>query len=492
MSQLFQPLVINGVTFENRMLRSSVGGRTCNYDGTVTDVWKNFERRFAEGGVGGIISTTFHVNQDRLSPPQYPSIAGPKFVPYLRKYIDAIKAGNRCRYIVQIGDPGYSAYSSLFTDRLDAKSSSGGFDFAFGYNNLRRSMLAAEIEKAVRDFADAAARVRDAGADGLEITITKGYLIHQFLNPAINRRNDRWGGDADRRFEFLRQVIAAVRGRIGRDFLLGIRLSGEDLMSKPLLLALFRIPWRSGNGLEQMLDYAQRLKPDVDYLHVVAGYGFPNPRDVPGRFPFDEVKLFFNSVRHLSAKASVRAAFVNFSSVARPLLSAGWKYEEGVNLGLAREFKTRIGLPVIANGGFQRRSVMDEALSSGGCDMISMARSLIANPSLPRQYEQDASRELPTNPCSHCNRCVGRTGTSPLGCYDLGRFVKAVELEEPKLKASERAKLTKADLEMERRKAERAMARQIMEWNRPDPAVPEAAPHAYGVAATKRASGSAG
>ena len=80
MSQLFQPLVIKGVRFENRMLRSSVGGRTCNYDGTVTDVWKNFERRFAEGGVGGIISTTFHVNQDRLSPPQYPSIAQPKFV----------------------------------------------------------------------------------------------------------------------------------------------------------------------------------------------------------------------------------------------------------------------------------------------------------------------------------------------------------------------------------------------------------------------------
>jgi 2,4-dienoyl-CoA reductase-like NADH-dependent reductase (Old Yellow Enzyme family) len=464
-SLLFEPLVINGVRFENRMLRSSVGGRTCNYDGTVTDVWKNFERRFAEGGVGGIISTTFHVNQDRLSPPQYPSIAGPKFVPDLKKYIAAIKAGNHCKYIVQIGDPGYSAYSSLFAEERDAKSSSGGFDFAFGYNNLRRRMLAAEIEKAVRDFADAAARVRDAGADGLEITITKGYLIHQFLNPAINRRNDRWGGDADRRFEFLRQIIAAVRGRIGSDFLLGIRLSGEDLMAKPLALALLRIPWRSGNGLAQMLDYADRLKRDVNYLHVVAGYGFPNPRDVPGRFPFDEVKLFFNSVRHLSTKAAVRAALVNFfSPVLRPLLGAGWKYEEGINLGLAREFKNRIGLPVIANGGFQRRSVMDEALDSGGCDFISMARSLIANPDLPRQYENEPGRELPDRKCTHCNRCVGRTGTSPLGCYDLSRF----------------------------QGNQREMARQIMEWNRPDPAASEAAPHALGAAAIRRASGSAG
>jgi 2,4-dienoyl-CoA reductase (NADPH2) len=461
-SRLFQPLLINRVRFENRILRSSVGGRTCNYDGTVTDVWKNFERRFAEGGVGGIISTTFHVNQDRLSPPQYPSIAGPKFVPYLRKHIAEIKSGSHCKYIVQIGDPGYSAYSSLFPDALDAKSSSGGFDFAFGYNNRRRAMSKPEIEKAVRDFADAAARVRDAHADGLEITITKGYLIHQFLNPAINRRNDRWGGDADRRFEFLRQVIAAVRGRIGRDFLVGIRLSGEDLMAKPLALALLRLPWRSGNGLEQMLDYAQRLKPDVDYLHVVAGYGFPNPRDVPGRFPFDEVKLFFNSVRHLSFKAAVRAGFVNFfSPLLRPMLGAGWKYQEGVNLDLAREFKAKIGLPVIANGGFQRRSVMEQALASESCDLVSMARSLIANPHLPRQYQDQPARELPDNPCSHCNRCVGRTGTSPLGCYDLGRFG-----------------------------SQREMMRQIMEWNRPDPAAPSGALNLIGEAAIRRASGS--
>ena len=460
---IFEPITINAVRFENRILRSSVGGRTGNYDGTVTDVWKNFERRFAEGGVGGIISTTFHVNQDRLSPPQYPSIAGPKFVPYLKKYIAAIKAGNPCKYIVQIGDPGYSTYSSLFPEEADAKSSSRGFDFAYGYNNSRREMSKPEIEKAIRDFADAAGRVQDAGADGLEITITKGYLIHQFLNPAINRRNDRWGGDADHRFEFLREIVAAVRGRIGADFLLGVRLSGEDLMAKPLALALLRIPWRSGNGLPQMLDYARRLKGQVDYLHVVAGYGFPNPRDVAGDFPFDEVKMFFNSVRHLSAKAAVRAGLVNvLSPLLRPILGAGWRYEEGINLGLARVFRKELGLPVIANGGFQRKSTMDAALRSGDCDMISMARSLIANPDLVRQFE--AGRDLPEKCCSFCNKCVGRTGTSPLGCYDVRRF----------------------------NDSQREMFEQIMEWNRPDPALPEAVPNALAAATIKRSSGSAG
>ena len=54
-----EPITIHDVSFSNRLLRSSIGGRTCNYDGTVTDVWKNFEKRFADGGVGGIVSTTF-------------------------------------------------------------------------------------------------------------------------------------------------------------------------------------------------------------------------------------------------------------------------------------------------------------------------------------------------------------------------------------------------------------------------------------------------
>ena len=142
------PYTIKNVWFKNRILRSSVGGRASNYDGTVTDVWKNFEKRFADGNVGGIISTTFHVNKDRVSPLQYPSIAEQKYVPYLRKYIAGIKRDRPdCRYLIQIGDPGYSTYTSLFAEHQDAKSSAAGFDLAFGYSNRRVHMSVAEIEQ---------------------------------------------------------------------------------------------------------------------------------------------------------------------------------------------------------------------------------------------------------------------------------------------------------------------------------------------------------
>src|SRR5262245_53722496 len=207
---IFTPYRINNVQFKNRLLRSSVGGRTSNFDGTVTDVWKNFERRFADGGVGGIISTTFHVDEDRVSPLQYPSIARDRYVGYLAKYIEQIKRprdGSECKYIIQIGDPGYCTYTSLFADPGDAATSSPGFDLVYGYNNTRSAMSVEEIEKAIENFALAAERVTKTGADGIEITATKGYLIHQFLNPGYNRRTDEWGGNAENRFRFLEKVV---------------------------------------------------------------------------------------------------------------------------------------------------------------------------------------------------------------------------------------------------------------------------------------------
>jgi 2,4-dienoyl-CoA reductase (NADPH2) len=441
-SKLLQGTSIHGVPFRNRLLRSSVGGRTCNYDGTVTDVWKNFEKRFADGGVGGIVSTTFHVNADRLSPAQYPSLASKRHQHYLKKYLPQIQEDG-CRYIVQIGDPGYVTYSSLFPDRADASSSSGGFDAGFGYANTRREMSRDDIRISIQEHAAAAARAQEAGADGVEITASKGYLIHQFLNPGINRRTDDWGGSEAKRLRFLDEVLKAVREKVGPDYLVGVRLSACDSNAQPALLALGRWPSPflfGGNDAAQMIRYARQLG-GVDYLHVVAGYGFPNPRDVPGAFPFEEIRMFFDSVRHLSTKAGLRAAAAHLlpREVGHWVFNLGWSRSHS-SLELAANIKRSLpDMTVVTNGGYQDRASINAALER--CDMVSMARALIATPDLVRGYfEHD--RDVPqAERCTQCNRCVGRTTTSPLGCYEPKRFGGSYE----------------------------AMFAQILEWNRPDP-----------------------
>lgn len=443
----FDSIDVGNVRFKNRLLRSSVGGRSCNWDGTVTDVWKNFEKRFADGGVAGMVSTTFHVNASRLSPAQYPSLATDRHRNLLRRYLPEIQEQG-CRYIVQIGDAGYVTYSSLFPEIDDGLSSSGGMDLAFGYTNRRIAMTEQQIQTSIREHADAARRAREAGADGIEITVGKGYLIHQFLNPAINRRTDDWGGNVAARGRFLHEILAAVRAEVGRDYLVGLRFSASDFNGSPALLGIGRLPWSIATD-DVKTDAANRLMArhvlnmgGVDYLHVVAGYGFPNPHDVPGAFPFEEIRIFFNSVRHLSDKAWFRASLANLMPrwFGHWLFNHGWD-ETFRSLDLANWVKQEVSgrnVAVIANGGYETLESLRAGLER--CDMVSMARALIANPDLVRAYIAAGRDVEPEDRCSRCNRCVGRTTTSPLGCYDIKRF----------------------------RGSQRRMIDQIMAWNRPD------------------------
>ena len=234
---IFEPFTIKDVTFKNRLIRSSIGGRTAFYDGTVSNAWKNFELRFAQNGVAAIVSATLNVNPFRWSPLEYPQISDDKFVKHLREGITAIH-GQGCRYIIQIGDGGSHVRTSLFSQAQDSFGPSPGFDLFYGYRSRRTQMTLADIEHSVSEFGSAARRVREAGADGVEVTASKGYLIHQFLNPAINRRHDDYGGSVAKRFRFLRQVIGAVRAQVGPDFLLGVRLSAKDCNQLPLNLRL--------------------------------------------------------------------------------------------------------------------------------------------------------------------------------------------------------------------------------------------------------------
>ncbi len=423
---LLEPHTIGPVTFRNRIIRSSMGGRMAAYDGTVTSVWRNFEKRFVDGGVGGVISTTLDVNRRRESPAQYPPICRDEFIEPLRRYIGEIQRAD-CPYIVQIGDPGYQTQTGLFSEAADGKSSSAGFDLIYGYRTRRTAMSADEIHRSIGDFARAARRVRETGAAGLEITASKGYLIHQFLNPGINRRDDEWGGEPEQRFTFLRRIVEAVKPELGPSMLFGIRLAAEDHNHLPLNL---RWPSGEGNTLADTLYYGRELKAlGVHYLHIDAGYGFIHPRVTPGPFPYDEARIFFDQTRHLSGKATFRAGLLRFfpAFFGRWLFNLGWRYEEGINLDYATTFRREVGLPVIANGGFQRRSTMARAIEEGRCDLIAVARALLANPDLVRDFE--AGRELPERPCSHCNRCAARTATSPLGCYDRERFDSDEEME---------------------------------------------------------------
>jgi 2,4-dienoyl-CoA reductase (NADPH2) len=92
-----------------------------------------------------------------------------------------------------------------------------------------------------------------------------------------------------------------------------------------------------------------------------------------------------------------------------------------MNLEDARAIKQAVGaLPVLCTGGFQTAAIIEDAIARGACDAVTIARPLIANNDLVRQFERGIGR--PASPCTYCNKCLVNVVENPLGCYEESRF----------------------------------------------------------------------
>ncbi len=110
----------------------------------------------------------------------------------------------------------------------------------------------------MQGYGDAARRMQTAGVDGVEIVASHGYLPSQFLNPRVNLRDDAYGGDAEGRLRFLREVIADIRAKVGDGFVVGMRMSGTEADEQ-------------GLTEEESLDAVARLGDSIDYVHITVG-----------------------------------------------------------------------------------------------------------------------------------------------------------------------------------------------------------------------------
>jgi 2,4-dienoyl-CoA reductase (NADPH2) len=93
---------------------------------------------------------------------------------------------------------------------------------------------------------------------------------------------------------------------------------------------------------------------------------------------------------------------------------------EGQILPDARIIKQAVPVPILCTGGFQTASVIRQAITNGDCDAVSMARPLVANNDLVKQFA--AGRDRAEKPCTYCNRCLLQVVEHPLGCYEELRF----------------------------------------------------------------------
>jgi 2,4-dienoyl-CoA reductase-like NADH-dependent reductase (Old Yellow Enzyme family) len=282
-----------------------------------------------------------------------------------------------------------------------------------------QAMTREEIAETVQLFADGARRAREAGLDGLELHACNGYLFTQFLSSAVNDRTDEYGGSLENRARFLLDVIHAVRAAVGHDFHLQVKISAVDHHDAVLF-------WQgAGNTLMESVRVARWIEEaGADAIHVSTGSMFPHPRNPPGDLPLDTLTETYDTMLS-SASHGLRNYFLFRFPFLRPLMKTLWdrarpEQIEGVSLEDARAIKRHVSIPVLSTGGFQTASFIRDAIDSGACDAVTIARPLLANPDLANTFA--AGKDAADRPCTYCNKCLVRVLEDPLGCYDLTRY----------------------------------------------------------------------
>lgn len=341
MSILFSPAQIGTLQLRNRLVMTPMH---LGYSpkGEVNDQLIEFYRARARGGVGLIIVGGCGI--DRIGNAfGMTQLDDDRFIPGLRQLVDAVHAEG-AKIVPQLYQAGRYAHSAMTGQPSVAPSPIPSR--LTGQTPVE--LTEEKIVEIITSFVNAAKRAQKAGFDGVEILASAGYLISQFLSPLTNQRTDRYGGDLQARMTFGLEVVAAVRGAVGPNYPIIVRVAGNDFM--------------------------------------------------PGSHTNTESRAFCQALE----KAGVNAINVTGGWHETPVPQLTMNVPVGAYAYLASGIKQVVSIPVIACNRINTPELAEEILEKGKADFIGMARSLLADPELPNKAMSGHSEKI--RPCIGCNQ----------------------------------------------------------------------------------------
>ncbi len=331
---LFSPCAIGTLQTKNRIVMPPMATNYASPEGFVTDRLIAYYVERAKGGVGYITVEHTGILQQGKASPKMLLISTDEHASGMARLSDAVhRAGGKI--VVQINHAGRQTSSAVTGSPIVGPSPIA----CPTRTEIPRELPVGEIEEITEAFAVAAQRVKGAGADGVELHMAHGYLLCAFLSPFSNRRSDRYGGDLEGRTRFARNVLHAVRNRVGPDFPIVCRISADEYLD-------------GGLRIEETTQIARILEQEgADALHVSA--------------------------------CNAASGYLNQPT---------YYVEEGVFVHLAQAIKSAVRLPVIAVGRIRNPVMADQIVRDGKADLVSMGRALIADPYLQKKLKRGDSK----------------------------------------------------------------------------------------------------
>jgi len=325
-NELKQPIYIGRLCLRNRIVFSPVTTRFASLSGAVTRQLINYHIERAKGGVG--LQIVEGATVEDVFAPGLLKAHSDELLPGLNELAESIKMWGAAAAI-QLNHAGKLVGRDL--------------------NN----MSSLEIEDCVELFGEAVLRMKKAGFDLVEIHGAHAYLIAQFLSPLTNRRSDKWGGSLENRARFALAIVRSARKKVGPDFPLSFRISGDEFLS-------------GGLSVEETPLISKWLVAEGINLINVSGGG-PQTREWTG----------------------LPAAFPG-----------------GALVYLAEQIKKHLDVPVVAVGRINDPVLANSIVRDGRADLVALGRALVADPQFPVKAFSGRISEI--RRCVACMECRRR------------------------------------------------------------------------------------
>lgn len=349
---LLQPYQLKHLTLRNRIIVTS-HEPAYPEDGMPKERYRAYTVERAKGGVA-MTMTAGSAAVSKDSPPVFNNLLAYKdeIVPWVRDMTDAVHEQGAA-IMIQLTHLGRRTRWDK-GDWLPVVAPSHQREAS--HRSFPKKMEDWDIARIIKDFADAAERMKAGGMDGVELE-AYGHLIDQFTSPLTNELDGPYGGSLDNRMRFCFDVFRAMRERVGEDFILGVRYTADECLP-------------GGTGKDDGIEISRRLRDSglIDYLNVIRGHIDTDP----GLTDVIPIQGMANSP-HLDFAGEIRAA-TNF-----PTFHAA-------------------KIPDVATA--------RHAIAAGKVDMVGMTRAHMTDPHIVLKIIE--KREDDIRPCVGANYCLDR------------------------------------------------------------------------------------